>query len=123
MPTAICSCGKLTHWRNQRGTRLADLRCACGQPVRRATWTPQGWIETPPPAAKPASTREACALCGRLRQVPGRGVRLTRDTVYQVRYRGEHTDVYEPRTVQAGAVVCASHEPSYPVLVDRPPAT
>lgn len=38
MPVAICkSCGKRKHWRNQRGTRLKDIRCECGGELRRRT--------------------------------------------------------------------------------------
>ena len=46
MPTAICiTCGKENQWRNQRGVRLADLRCyhknpdgtRCGGKLRQRT--------------------------------------------------------------------------------------
>ena len=38
MPIAICrTCGKEVTWRNQRGTRLRDLRCYCGGTIRQRT--------------------------------------------------------------------------------------
>lgn len=36
MPEAVClTCGDCRHWRNQRGVRLADLRCKCGGQLRK----------------------------------------------------------------------------------------
>lgn len=36
MPMAICSDGHLTHYRNTRGVRLADMKCRCGLPLMKA---------------------------------------------------------------------------------------
>lgn len=40
MPTAICNEGHVTHYRNSRGTRLADMRCQCGESLRKAAYDP-----------------------------------------------------------------------------------
>ena len=43
MPNAVCqSCGKVVHWRNQRGVRLADYRCRCGGTYKSLPYT-QCW--------------------------------------------------------------------------------
>lgn len=120
MPMAICECGKTRHWRNQRGARLADLRCECGKPMRRAVWSSDGYVAAPNEGATKGRKMECCALCGRRRSVPGGGVRLAQDTEFQVHYRGSPHGQNVARMVPAGVVVCWVHSPDYPVLVERP---
>lgn len=119
MPTAICECGKTYPWRHQRGARLADLRCECGKPLRRAVWRASGWAPAPTQGRTAGRKMECCVLCGRRRSVPGGGVRLTQEVVFQVHYRGHPHDQNEARAVPAGAVVCWSHSPGYPVFIER----
>lgn len=118
MPTAICgACGKARPWRAQRGERLADLRCERGEPMGRTVWTEAGWVPAPTASKAKGRKMECCALCGRRSSVPGGGVRLTQDTVFQIHYRGEPYGQTDARNVPAGAVVCWSHSSDYPVLL------
>lgn len=124
MPTAICDCGKVRHWRNQRGTRLADLRCECGRPLRRAVYTPDGWRPAPAEGATKGRKMECCALCGRRRSVPGGGRRLEQAQSFQVyRRAGGIWEAARRETVMvpAGAVVCRFHSPDYPVFLPPQP--
>ncbi len=44
MPHAICDNGHVIHWRNVRGTRLADMRChQCGARFHRAVFVDGQW--------------------------------------------------------------------------------
>src|SRR5215510_3119510 len=64
MPTAICAtCNQVTHWRNQRGARLADMRCMCGGCLKAAVWTEQGYqIRETRGAKKGGLDPNACAV-------------------------------------------------------------
>ena len=80
MPTAICAtCNQVTHWRNQRGARLADMRCTCGGCLKAAVWTEQGYQIRETRGAKKGPTRSECLCCGRsclLRERTSRTVKL-----------------------------------------------
>lgn len=55
MPIAICENGHEVSWRNQRGVRLADMRCpekGCGKPLHSR--------------GKGAARRGRCVVCTRL---------------------------------------------------------
>lgn len=58
MPEAICECGHRAHWRNQRGTRLKDLRCReCGGQLRRLTWEEAQAMDAAAPVAQKGATQ------------------------------------------------------------------
>lgn len=107
MPDAICKvCGETTYWRAQRGTRLADYKCKCGGELKRKD------IER----KKLDRITGHCALCGRRRSVPGGGVILSHSESFQLFHPGDGM----PATIQilpAGAMICWSHSPDYPVFV------
>lgn len=58
MAWATCiKCGKESHWRATRGSKLGDLRCACGGVLASAT--------AGRPSALRGRVRASCVLCGR----------------------------------------------------------
>lgn len=43
MPKIICDNGHFEHYRNQRGTRIADMKCSqCGSAMHAAVWQRDG---------------------------------------------------------------------------------
>lgn len=90
MAYANCaSCGKEIYWRAQRGVRLVDIRCSCGGELRGKT------------SGQTSKTKgrsyNVCAVCGRRR-------------LHLVALPSERrTWMSPPKSVQAGATVCATH--------------
>jgi len=80
MPTAICaSCNQITHWRNQRGARLADMGCHCGGRLKAAVWTGNGYQIREAHSANKGRTRVECLCCGcpcLLRETSARTVKM-----------------------------------------------
>lgn len=67
MPMAICTtCDTPLYWRNQRGARLADMRCYCGGQVVAATWADGHYVRRAKPAGATKGQRKTiCSVCGR----------------------------------------------------------
>jgi hypothetical protein len=65
MPTAICTtCRVSQHWRNQRGVRLSDLRCACGGKLKAAIWTGTGYELRQSSNQNKGRKKAICSVCG-----------------------------------------------------------
>lgn len=80
MATAICTtCNNPLHYRNTRGTRLAEMRCGCGGRLAAATWTEAGYIvRQSRPGKSTAGRRKAvCAICGRVALASTRAEAIT----------------------------------------------
>jgi hypothetical protein len=85
MPTAICTtCNKSHHWRNQRGARLADMRCVCGGKLARAQWDGDKYV-VPAKLSTKRGKAVTCYLCGRQRF--GRNAfQITEPRVIEINY-------------------------------------
>lgn len=120
MPWALCmACNKESRYRGTRGTRLAELRCACGGQLRGQT--------AGRPSKNAGRTYERCAVCGRRRMATSWGVRRLYSSWRCV------TDSYsviaelldgapdEARDYpgQPGALVCFTHIIEVPPLAAR----
>lgn len=68
MPYAICTeCGQAMHWRNTRGSRIADMRCTCGGRLRAAKWQDGRIVPRPQKSVAAGKTYRICAVCERRR--------------------------------------------------------
>lgn len=114
MPTALCDNGHVQHWSHYRGSCLADLRCReCGSGLHRARRNEDSgeWELAPTPARGQGAKRCKCFLCGAMRLVPGRGIRLEQEEVLHSvgpKSGGSYADPKELR-LPAGTVICAYH--------------
>lgn len=75
MPIAACkNCKHKIHWRNQRGTRLASIRCQCGGEFEAVVWSSEenGYVARRIMPRKSLGNVIQCALCG-LRRMPCSG--------------------------------------------------
>jgi DNA-directed RNA polymerase subunit RPC12/RpoP len=113
MPIAICGdCAAETHWRNQRGVRLADLRCSsCGHSgcLNAAAWDSTEGRYVIRDYAHSAGLRGGrfvkCSYCSRrrLEKRDGRGIWRPPVRVRLARYR----DGRDAVTIEAGHPLCA----------------
>lgn len=100
MPYAICDvCGERRHYRNTRGSRIADMRCTCGGSLVAAMWKEGGWVKRTGNTANAGRKRCVCAICGRNRLAGSRGSRTPTAPFAE----GD-------RTFPAGTTVCWYHE-------------
>jgi len=124
MPTAICKqCGELTTYRNTKGSRLAHYRCRCGGELGAAEWdsTTQKYVARLTRMSAPRD-RAKCALCGRVRFIPGAGVRLKVDTTFRYKLHGDaHETASRLIRLPAGTCVCWLHSPERTEWLYRAP--
>jgi hypothetical protein len=65
MPTAICTtCNELHHWRNQRGMRLAEMRCKCGGELKAAVWVDGQYQPRQASSQSKGRKKAVCSVCG-----------------------------------------------------------
>ena len=106
-------CGHSGSWRNQRGNRLADMRCVlCGSEVASAVWHDGKYVLRSSLNAGPkVKTRKvACAVCGRFRRVPGNQVFQVADaTEHRVHFGSWLNRQSASITIPAGSYCCWYH--------------
>ena len=113
MPTAICAtCNQITHWRNQRGARLANMRCTCGGCLKAAVWAEQGYLIRETRGANKGRTRSECLCCGRsclLREKTSRTVKLVLSNIgFDARNWAQTIWTIQ---IEAGDALCARCRP------------
>lgn len=115
MPTAMClKCQRAIRWRNQRGTRLADLRCPqCGSGLVRAMWAADGHLVVPGHGGHPPEKFIRCVICGRRRKPGGMTCQqvevASRLNAKEREWRsGRNQPV--PEVIPAGSTVCWHHQ-------------
>jgi hypothetical protein len=112
MPALICDCGKVYHYRNTRGSRIAGMTCDCGKPLHAARYVPEtnSYERRTDTSGKGLGRKKvACALCGRMRMSPSSNVKvLTADTTFLV-YVGRDALAPTSTLLFAGSIVCWYH--------------
>lgn len=109
MPAAICDQGHVTLWRNQRGSRLSELRCdTCGQAVSRADYRDGSYQKAEPRQREQGGKAIVCPICGKKRLTTGRVRTFDHDATFYT------YDRRESRLIPAGTLVCWFHDVEYP---------
>jgi hypothetical protein len=106
MPAAICTtCNQVSHWRNQRGVRLADLKCRCGGELKSATWKDGAYQirESAKGKGNTGRKKAACAICGNL-CIAAPGQEAVTATLY-----GRWYSWRMPIVIEADDPVCYRH--------------
>lgn len=122
MPKAICPYGHLMHYRNQRGFRLAALRCeTCGMELKRAVWdsAKRQWIPLVRKSKQVGRSRHNCWICGRARYCPSSGSRIVEEP-FKIKVldpaRDAPLNYNNYLEVPSGVVICWLHSEHTPVI-------
>ena len=105
MPTLICDHEHVSHYRNTRGSRIADMRCPeCGGVVHRAVFLDGRYQRLRQNSAKSLGAFATCAVCGKRRRQNGSNARTAEVDSMTLTVTGELLPV------SANSTVCWCHE-------------